>query len=29
MIVEVKAQESNHTWTITSLPKAAKPVGCK
>ena len=29
MVEELQALEKNNTWTITSLPKGKKPVGCK
>jgi hypothetical protein len=29
MVEELQALEKNNTWTIMSLPKGKKPVGCK
>lgn len=29
MIVEIRALESNHTWTLTSLPNEEESIGSK
>ena len=29
MNLEIEALEANGTWTLTTLPKGKKPIGCK